>query len=135
MKFSGGVLFGYDVGVISGAKVQVAHEMELSCGQEEALVCSFLFSFPSQPINQSTVMLAIPVSVQYLLEVKTILTLYIIIVPVSHEMFLTLFTVFEKLKEFKCKTILLRNVNSISLPIIHYTQSYCYALIDLPRNF
>ena len=35
---SGGVLFGYDVGVISGAKVQVAHEMELSCGQEEALV-------------------------------------------------------------------------------------------------
>ena len=35
---AGGVLFGYDVGVISGAKVQVAHEMELSCGQEEALV-------------------------------------------------------------------------------------------------
>lgn len=34
----GGVLFGYDVGVISGAKVQVAHEMELTCGQEEALV-------------------------------------------------------------------------------------------------
>jgi SP family facilitated glucose transporter-like MFS transporter 12 len=34
----GGVLFGYDVGVISGAKVQVAHVMGLSCGQEEALV-------------------------------------------------------------------------------------------------
>jgi hypothetical protein len=43
---AGGVLFGYDVGVISGAKVQVAHEMELTCGQEEALV-----SKPFQSIN------------------------------------------------------------------------------------
>ena len=34
----GGVLFGYDVGVISGAKVQVAHVMDLTCGQEESLV-------------------------------------------------------------------------------------------------
>ena len=34
----GGVLFGYDVGVISGAKVQVAHVMKLTCGQEESLV-------------------------------------------------------------------------------------------------
>jgi len=34
----GGLLFGYDVGVISGAKVQVAHEMGLTCGEEEALV-------------------------------------------------------------------------------------------------
>ncbi len=39
-------MFGYDVGVISGAKVQVAHEMELTCGQEEALV-----SKPFQSIN------------------------------------------------------------------------------------
>ena len=31
-------MFGYDVGVISGAKVQVAHEMDLTCGEEEALV-------------------------------------------------------------------------------------------------
>jgi len=34
----GGLLFGYDVGIISGAKVQVAHELGLTCGQEEALV-------------------------------------------------------------------------------------------------
>ncbi len=39
-------MFGYDVGVISGAKVQVAHEMELTCGQEEAVV-----SKPFQSIN------------------------------------------------------------------------------------
>jgi hypothetical protein len=43
VTIAGGVLFGYDVGVISGAKVQVAHEMELTCGQEEALVNSFPF--------------------------------------------------------------------------------------------
>ena len=34
----GGVIFGYDVGVISGARSQVAAEMALSCTQEELLV-------------------------------------------------------------------------------------------------
>ena len=34
----GGLLFGYDVGVISGAKVQVAADLGLSCRHEELLV-------------------------------------------------------------------------------------------------
>ena len=34
----GGVIFGYDVGVIAGARSQVAEEMALTCTQEELLV-------------------------------------------------------------------------------------------------
>ena len=34
----GGLLFGYDVGIITGAKLQVAHDLELTCAQEELLV-------------------------------------------------------------------------------------------------
>ena len=34
----GGVIFGYDVGVIAGARSQVAKEMDLTCTQEELLV-------------------------------------------------------------------------------------------------
>jgi len=34
----GGVIFGYDVGVIAGARSQVAKEMDLLCTQEELLV-------------------------------------------------------------------------------------------------
>ena len=29
----GGLLFGYDVGIITGAKLQVAHDLELTCAQ------------------------------------------------------------------------------------------------------
>ena len=34
----GGLLFGYDVGIITGAKLQVAHDLGLTCAQEELLV-------------------------------------------------------------------------------------------------
>jgi len=36
----GGLLFGYDVGVISGARGQVARQLGLSCAQQEALVAA-----------------------------------------------------------------------------------------------
>ena len=52
----GGLLFGYDVGVISGAKVQVAHEMHLSCGEEEALVSFMPFGALGASLVASTLL-------------------------------------------------------------------------------
>ena len=34
----GGFLFGYDMGIISGAKSQLQRDLRLSCGQLEAVV-------------------------------------------------------------------------------------------------
>jgi hypothetical protein len=34
----GGLLFGYDMGIISGAKTQLQRDLKLSCGQLESVV-------------------------------------------------------------------------------------------------
>ena len=34
----GGLLFGYDMGIISGAKSQLQQDLKLSCGQLESVV-------------------------------------------------------------------------------------------------
>jgi SP family facilitated glucose transporter-like MFS transporter 12 len=34
----GGLLFGYDMGIISGAKSQLQRDLKLSCGQVESVV-------------------------------------------------------------------------------------------------
>jgi SP family facilitated glucose transporter-like MFS transporter 12 len=57
----GGLLFGYDMGIISGAKSQLQRDLKLSCGQVEsvvtmlpigALVASLLGGFQIIPFFQ-----------------------------------------------------------------------------------
>ena len=53
----GGLLFGYDVGIITGAKLQVAHDLGLTCAQEQGLTGSryptrpdLFFNYPTRPV-------------------------------------------------------------------------------------
>ncbi|KAM9296544.1 LOW QUALITY PROTEIN: solute carrier family 2, facilitated glucose transporter member 10 [Gastrophryne carolinensis] len=42
VSFLGGVIFGYELGIISGALLQLKHDFHLSCFQQEALVSAVL---------------------------------------------------------------------------------------------